>query len=192
MKTENDLKHVGWVATRRISFIGGGLMLKHASSSIETISLTPISKKGLFKTHEAPALEADSACMFTLKRNLSHVSEVKGRKILEGNDSQRTLVDVLEVFSRCSLNEEDRFSNTSFCTAQEEYCMTDLSASDNSENEDKRIPNWAQYAEAAWLKAKTKWEADAIFKLVSLNLDNGLSQIFARQMARPRKSSGQW
>mmetsp|Transcript_4944 Transcript_4944/g.9269 ORF Transcript_4944/g.9269 Transcript_4944/m.9269 type:complete len:215 (-) Transcript_4944:1910-2554(-) len=194
-KTENDLKHVGWVATRRITFIGAGLMLRLASDSTETVNLTPISQKGLFKTHEAPSLGSDSSCLFTLKRKNSQSQDCRGRRLIESSGSQETLVDVVENFSKCSLNDEDRFSNTSFYTAQEEqYEMTDISESEDSDGESgKPVPDWAQNAEASWLKARSKWTPESIFKLCSLDLNDGLGKIFGRQMShRVRRSSGIW
>lgn len=194
-KTEDDLKHVGWVAAKRINFIGGGLMLMLASDSPETAKLTPISQKGLFKTHAVPSLGGSSACMFSLKRKRSPGREFKGRRLIDSSGSQATLVDVIENFSKCSLNEEDRFSNASFYTAQEEqYEMTDVSESDESDEDlTKPVPDWAQNAEASWMKANVKRPHESVFKLNDLNLNDDLGTMFGRLMQRrARKSSGQW
>jgi hypothetical protein len=223
-RAEEDIQHVGWVAAHRISFIGGGLMLKLASNSLETVALTPISQKGLFKAHEVPEIRSDSSCVFTLKRTRSPISARRGLRLVESSSSQATLVDVAEAYegigasqshrrllpsfessdvcavvenlSKCSLNEEDRFSNTSFYTAaEEEYEMTDLSDTDDSDEEsDKPVPDWAKNAEASWLKAKSKYAAESIFKLVDLDLTSSLDKMFGREgdPLRRRRSSGQW
>jgi hypothetical protein len=45
--------------------------------------------------------------------------------------------------------------------------MTDLSDTDYSDEEShKRVPDLAQNAEASWLKAKSKYVPESIFKLV--------------------------
>jgi hypothetical protein len=231
-KTEIDLKHVGWVAVRRITFIGGVLRLQSASNSVEVVALTPLSMKGLFKYHEAPSLDEESTSVFTLKRKLPPAVEVKGRRMIESGVSQVTLVDVVEDLDKFNLHEEDCFSNTSYCTAQqdpsdpplqpvkeplggpkspcklevslsltptadsnEQYEMTDVSDDDEYSDEDikKPIPDWAQHAEASWLKASAKWTAEAIFKYPDIDLTAHLGRLFGRDLPkRNRRSSGTW
>jgi hypothetical protein len=231
-KTEVDLKHVGMVAVRRITFIGGGLMLQIASNSVDVVALTPLSMKGLFNNQGAPRIDEECPSVFTLKRKLSPTVEVKGRRMIESSNSQVTLVDVVEDLDKCNLDEEDCFSNTSYCTAREDchdpalhtikeplgvpkspckvevslsltptadsneqYVMTDVSDDDEYSDEDtkKPIPDWAQHAEALWLKARTKWTAEAIFKYPDIDLTAHLGRLFSRDLPkRNRRSSGTW